>query len=129
MTGGRVRVLVTDNNDKLRALLRRALEREGYAVFEAGTAAELWSALVAFAPDILLLDVALPDNSGWGLLQKLKADPASASIPVLLWSGRYTPQERPVAIELGAEDYLEKGPPSRVVPTIRKVSRDVRQRH
>lgn len=60
-------------------------------------------------PDLLVLDLGFPDADGRDLLSKLKADPRTADIPVLVWSGeRDLEKERRIALSLGAEDYVEK---------------------
>jgi len=60
-------------------------------------------------PDLIVLDIGFPDADGRDVLAQLKAEPRTASIPVLVWSGRHDlDSERRIAIALGAEDYVEK---------------------
>lgn len=72
-------------------------------------------------PDLIVLDIGLPDIDGRDLLSTLKKNSATSAIPVLVWSGRYADSDRDVALELGAEDYVEKSVPSALVSKIQRV--------
>ncbi|AXJ05373.1 hybrid sensor histidine kinase/response regulator [Pseudomonas fluorescens] len=78
-----IRLLIVDDNVATRYALRRRLERHGYEVFEAGTGGE-GLALIASEPlDALILDVNLPDMSGFDIVRELRADPGTALLPVI----------------------------------------------
>jgi len=78
-----IRLLIVDDNVATRYALRRRLERHGYEVFEAGTGGE-GLALIASEPlDALILDVNLPDMSGFDIVRKLRAEPGTALLPVI----------------------------------------------
>jgi DNA-binding response OmpR family regulator len=72
-------------------------------------------------PDLIVLDIALPDSDGRDLLAAVKKDPKTFNVPVVVWSGRYADSDRAIVLDLGAEDYVEKGPPSGLVPKIERV--------
>jgi DNA-binding response OmpR family regulator len=114
-------ILVVEDNEKLLALLRRALEREGYRVIPALSGSDMRKLLHVVKPDLIVLDVGLPDVDGRDLLAALKKDPGTFHIPVLIWSGRKPGSDRRIALDLGAEDYVEKGAPSALVPKIERV--------
>ena len=114
-------ILVVEDNELLLALLRRALEREGYHVIAAANGVELMTLLHGSQPDLIVLDIGLPDVDGRDLLAAMKKDPRTFQIPVVVWSGRDPDSNRRIALELGAEDYVEKGAPSRLVPKIERV--------
>jgi CheY-like chemotaxis protein len=117
-----VRILVADDNAELQALAKRVLEREGYVVSQVLTGVEMTRAIICNPlPDLVVLDIALPDADGRDLLASLKKDPRTAAIPVVVWSGRDPDSDRRIALELGAEDYLEKGSPSALVSKIERV--------
>ena len=116
-----VTILVADDNVKLQELVKRSFEREGYAIVQAFTGAELRQALSQVVPDLIVLDVTLPDADGRDLLATLKKEPTTASIPVVVWSGRDAASDRRIAIDLGAEDYVEKGPPSALVAKVERL--------
>ncbi|QTD30945.1 response regulator [Pseudomonas fluorescens] len=78
-----IRLLIVDDNVATRYALRRRLERHGYEVFEAGTGGD-GLALIASEPlDALILDVNLPDMSGFDIVRKLRTDPGTALLPVI----------------------------------------------
>ena len=105
----------------LQKLVKRSFEREGLVVVQAFSGADLARELASATPDLIVLDVALPDADGRDLLAKLKKDPKTASIPVIIWSGRDAGSDRRISLELGAEDYIEKGPPSTLVGKIERL--------
>ena len=101
-----IRILVIDDQETTRYVFRRILIRAGYVVEEASTGAEgLEKALGA--PDLIIADVNLPDMLGYDLCRRLKANPWSASIPVLQISASFVSDESKVqALEGGADSYL-----------------------
>jgi CheY-like chemotaxis protein len=114
-------ILIAEDDVKLRHLLRRALERDGYKVAEAESGDELIEHLARAKPDLIVLDIRLPDADGRDLLARLKRDPATAAIPVVVWSGYHADSSQRIAIELGAEDFVEKGAPSVLVGKIERI--------
>jgi len=119
--GDGAKILVVEDNEQLLKLLRRALEREGYEVIAASSGLELMELVYGSRPNLIVLDVGLPGVDGRDLLASLKKDPKTFSIPVIVWSGRDPDTTRRVVLDLGAEDYVEKGPPSTLVPKIERV--------
>ena len=115
------KILVVEDNEVLLRLLRRALEREGYEVIPALNGVDMMKLVKVSKPDLVVLDVGLPDVDGRDLLAALKKDPRTSAIPVLVWSGRDPESDRRIVLELGAEDYVAKGPPSTLVPKIERV--------
>jgi CheY-like chemotaxis protein len=116
------RILVADDNEQLQALVKRLLERDGYVVTQVFTGIEMTREISQSPlPDLIVLDVALPDADGRDLLASLKKDPKTAAIPVVVWSGRDADSDRRIALELGAEDYVEKGALSALVPKIERI--------
>ncbi len=119
--GTGIKILVVEDNDLLLGLLRRALEREGYEVVPVLSGVEMMKLLYVTKPDLIVLDVGLPDVDGRDLLAALKKDPRTVAIPVLVWSGRDPESDRRIVLDLGAEDYVAKGSPSTLVPKIERV--------
>jgi DNA-binding response OmpR family regulator len=115
------RILVAEDDEKLQELVKRKLEREGYRVAQAFNGAELARAVSQAKPDLIVLDLKLPDADGRDLLSMLKRDPTTAPIPVLVWSGRDPGSDRQIALDLGAEDYVEKGAPSELASKIERI--------
>jgi len=101
-----INVLVVDDTLANRWVLTRVLEEGGYRVIEGETAADAVR-LAADRPDLIVLDVRLPDGSGFEIARSLKADPRTADIPLLLISASFTsPNERARGLDAGADGYL-----------------------
>lgn len=98
-------VLVVDDEDNIRRPLRHILERDGYRVVEARTGEEGLAKAAAEHPDVILLDVRLPDIDGFQVLTRLRADAGLAPIPVILVS---IMEARERGFQLGAQDYFPK---------------------
>ncbi|MDQ3168851.1 MAG: protein kinase [Acidobacteriota bacterium] len=107
-TTGAGEILIVDDEEGNRDLLRRRLERNGYAAIEA-TSGEEALAIVARQPvDLVLLDMLMPGLDGHAVLERLKADPGTRDIPVIMVSALDSLQEIAKCIRAGAEDYLPK---------------------
>jgi DNA-binding response OmpR family regulator len=99
------RVLVVDDDDAVRLLVRRALEREGLRVEEAPDAARALEAFEQTPWDLVVLDVSLPDLSGLDLLRRFRD---IGDVPVIMLSGRGDEADRVAGLESGADDYVVK---------------------
>lgn len=101
-----IRILTVDDNEALRYSLVRSLRDAGYQVLEAKTGAEAL-ARAAELPDLITLDVNLPDMNGFQVCRRIKADPATTHIPILHVSSTFVdPQSRVRGLEGGADAYL-----------------------
>ena len=98
-------VLVVDDDDDLRSALSDLLGDNGYMVVEASTGTEAIELCARHRPDVVLLDLGLPDVSGLDVLNELSE---SAIAPVIVLSGRSGESDRVVGLELGADDYISK---------------------
>jgi two-component system KDP operon response regulator KdpE len=101
----RDKVLVVDDEPHIRRLILAALERAGYAAIEAGTGREALERLRAERPDVVLLDLGLPDRDGLELVPLVKREGDTTLIVV---SARDATDEKVAALDLGADDYLTK---------------------
>jgi len=100
-------ILVVDDTLANRWVLTRVLEEGGFKVVQGENAAEGLRHLAAHSPDLIVLDVRLPDASGFDLARTLKADSNTADIPLLLISASFTsPNERARGLDAGADGYL-----------------------
>lgn len=102
------RVLVVDDDPMNRLLLRRALEREGLTVEVAVDGGEAWELLGPGGFDLVLLDIVMPVLDGYGVLTRMRADPALRALPVVVISGSDDRAGVIRCIELGADDFLPK---------------------
>jgi DNA-binding response OmpR family regulator len=102
----KITILAVDDNEALRYSLVRTLRDAGYQVIEAGTGSEALS-LAAENPDVITLDVHLPDIPGFEVCKQLKSDPATSHIPILHLSSTYIDAEARVqGLSSGADAYL-----------------------
>jgi CheY-like chemotaxis protein len=102
---GKVTVLVVDDNEDMARFYRGATVGTRYHIVHITQGRGMLDALEAVAPDVIVLDVMLPDIDGWRLLMRLREDPASRSIPVIVCS---VVREEGLALSLGAVRYLPK---------------------
>jgi two-component system phosphate regulon response regulator OmpR len=115
-------ILVVDDDARLRALLSRFLAENGFRVTTAENAAEARDRLRFLNPDLLVLDVMMPGESGLGLTEALRQE--NRDLPVLLLTARDAPEDRISGFEAGADDYLAKGSdPRELVLRIRAMLR------
>lgn len=120
----RKRVLLVDDEPEIANVLRTYLEREGLVVETCGTVADALVLLGHEAPDILVLDVTLPDGSGLDVLRAAAAP--GSRIPTLMLTARSDEADRVVGLELGADDYVTKPfSPREVVARVRSILRRV----
>jgi DNA-binding response OmpR family regulator len=101
-------VLVIDDDADLVRFVRMSLAREGYEVASALEATSGLRLAVESPPDLILLDVLMPDLDGLELLGQLRANPATTSVPVVLLTARTQARDRVRGLELGADDYITK---------------------
>lgn len=99
-----VTILVVDDEPAIRRLLHVSLARAGYRVTEAGSARETLSAVHIDKPDVVLLDLGLPDRDGLELIPMIK----TAGATVIVVSARDATEQKVAALDLGADDYVSK---------------------
>jgi excisionase family DNA binding protein len=101
-------VLLVDDDEKVRELVRVNLEFEGYSVREAGSAEEGLSAIEEAKPDLVLLDVMMPQTDGWEMLRKIQEQYGAGAIPVVMFSGKVDEQALEQASTSGAQAFVGK---------------------
>lgn len=99
------RILVVDDERPIRRYLRTALSSQGYQVIEAATGEEALSAAVTSHPDLIILDLGLPDMDGIDVTRQVRE---WSQIPILILSVREHEQEKVATLDAGADDYLTK---------------------
>ena len=101
-------VLVVDDDPQVREVVRVNLEIEGYTVREAGNAEEGLAAVDDDAPDLILLDVMMPQVDGWEMLRRIQERHGAGSIPVVMFSGHVESDAAREAAERGARAFVGK---------------------
>ena len=105
MTLGNQRVLVVDDEAPIRRYLRAALGAQGLTVFESATGQEAVQAVLSHRPDIIILDLVLPDMDGIEVTRRLRE---WSQTPIIILSVREAEQDKIAALDAGADDYLTK---------------------
>lgn len=105
MTNPTLRILVVDDEPAIRRFLRTSLGAQGYQVFEAGSGSEALQAVHANRPDLLILDLGLPDLDGVQVTRTLRE---WSQMPIIILSVRDQEADKIAALDAGADDYLTK---------------------
>ena len=98
-------ILLVEDEAQIRHFVRLALEEDGCSVREAGTLAEALAALASCAPDLVILDLGLPDGSGIDFIRQTRC---ASPLPILILSARAAEDDKIEALDAGADDYLTK---------------------
>jgi DNA-binding response OmpR family regulator len=118
------RILVVDDDREIIRLLRAYLEQAGYQVLVAGDGESALHILRRERPDLVILDLMLPDRDGWDVTRVVRSDPGLATMPLIMLTARVEDSDKIVGLELGADDYVTKPfNPREVVARVRAVLR------
>jgi excisionase family DNA binding protein len=101
-------VLIVDDDERLREYVRVNLEAEGYEVREAGSAEEGLEALGERSPDLILLDVMMPQVDGWETLRRIQEHTGVGAIPVIMFSGKVDERSAAEAESRGVQGFIGK---------------------
>jgi CheY-like chemotaxis protein len=101
-------ILVVDDNEAGQLLACTVLQLEGFRVDSAGSAEQVLERLNLRMPDLILMDVQLPGQDGLALTRKLKADPATAAIPIVALTAHAMAGDREQALAAGCAGYISK---------------------
>jgi two-component system alkaline phosphatase synthesis response regulator PhoP len=119
-----IKILVIDDEANIVRLVRDYLEQAGYRVLTAANAETGLHILRRETPDLLVLDLGLPDRDGWDLTRLVRSDRQLANIPIIMLTARVDENDRIIGLELGADDYITKPfNPREVVARVRAVLR------
>jgi two-component system, cell cycle response regulator DivK len=103
------RILVVDDSDDVRSFLVLLLERSGgYETLEAGTGIEAVEKAISEKPDLILMDIKLPDISGFDATEAIKNNPGAAQIPIVAFSALFSVEWKQKALKAGMVAYLQK---------------------
>jgi DNA-binding response OmpR family regulator len=118
------RVLVVEDDRDIAELVRRYLERAGFAVTHVSSGKDALTRLAQGPPDLLLLDLMLPHVDGIEICRAARANPATAAIPIIMLTARAEESERIAGLEVGADDYVPKPfSPNELVARVRALLR------
>jgi DNA-binding response OmpR family regulator len=102
------KVLLVEDEPNIMEAIRFFLSRDGWKVSCHSDGATALAEITRVAPDVVVLDVMLPNRSGFDVLRDLRADPALAALPVLMLTAKGQAKDRSRARELGASDFMTK---------------------
>ena len=118
------RILVVDDDPQIVRLLRAYLEQAGFEVVVAYDGETALQAVRRERPDLVVLDLMLPNRDGWEVTRLVRGDPRVASMPIVMLTARVEDMDKIVGLELGADDYVTKPfNPQVVVARVRAVLR------
>jgi two-component system alkaline phosphatase synthesis response regulator PhoP len=121
------RVLLVEDEQDVAELIRFNFAREGHDVRVAVTGADALRQAREFRPEVILLDIMVPQLNGWEVCRRLKEDPETRSIPVIMVTGRVEEGDKILGFELGADDYVTKPfSPRELLARVRAVLRRAR---
>ena len=101
-------ILIVDDSEPNLILLRSLLLLEGYRVSTARNGLEALEAALSEPPDLVLLDVMMPEMDGYEVCQRLKAHPSTSDVPIIFVTAKGEVNERVIGLEVGADDYISK---------------------
>ena len=102
------KILIVDDEPAIRFLIASTLEDEGYELFEAADGMEAYNLVGHIKPNLIILDVMMPGLTGYELCAKLKQDPATRNIIIIMLTAKGQEQDRLQSQQAGADHYLRK---------------------
>jgi two-component system phosphate regulon response regulator PhoB len=109
------KVLIVDDDPDIRTLYRLVLHQEGLEVIEAESGQQALDIIQAEVPALVLLDIMMPDMDGYEVCRRLRANPQTAALPVLMFSAKGTSADRKSGLRVGANDFVVKSAGPRVL--------------
>ena len=119
-------VMYVEDNLENRILVRRVLMAEGYDVLEAGSAQEALQVLEEQVPDLILVDINMPEIDGYTLTRKIRSMPGLANVPIVALTANVLRGDREKSLEAGCDGYIQKPVDIDVLP--QQVERYIRKR-
>ena len=101
-------IYILEDDASIRKLVMYTLESQGYEVEGFEVPSAFWQAMAQRRPELVLLDIMLPEEDGLSVLQKLRAEPSTHHLPVVMLTARNTEYDRVVGLDSGADDFISK---------------------
>lgn len=101
-------VYILEDDDNIRKLINYSLKSQGFEVQDFALPSVFWSALQTTNPDLLLLDIMLPEEDGISILKKLRSNPKTSTIPVIMLTAKDSEYDVVTGLDSGADDYVTK---------------------
>lgn len=118
------RILVVDDDKEIVRIVRAYLEKAGYSVLTANDGETALHIIRSDRPDLVVLDLMMPNRDGWSVARLVRADEALAKIPIVMLTARVETDDKILGLDIGADDYISKPfNPNEVVARVRAVLR------
>lgn len=101
-------IYILEDDDNIRKLINYSLKSQGFEVQDFALPSAFWSALQTINPDLLLLDIMLPEEDGISILKKLRSNPKTSAIPVIMLTAKDSEYDVVTGLDSGADDYVTK---------------------
>lgn len=101
-------VYILEDDDNIRKLINYSLKSQGFEVQDFALPSAFWSALQTTNPDLLLLDIMLPEEDGISILKRLRSNPKTSTIPVIMLTAKDSEYDVVTGLDSGADDYVTK---------------------
>ncbi len=101
-------IYLLEDDDNIRSFVSYALNSSGFEVKGFGAPSEFWRAMETQQPDLLLLDIMLPEEDGISVLKKLREKTETAKLPIIMLTAKATEYDKVVGLDSGADDYIAK---------------------
>jgi len=101
-------IYLVEDDDNIRKLVNYALTKEGFEVIGAPSPKEFWENMHTVMPELVLLDIMLPEEDGLSVLKKLKENAATEHIPVIMLTAKNSEFDKVTGLDMGADDYIAK---------------------
>ncbi len=101
----KTRIAIIEDEDNIREICKRYLEREGYEVYTAVNGTEGWNVFQQYQPDLIILDLMMPEKDGWELCEEIRQH---SNVPIIMLTARGEERERILGLTMGADDYVTK---------------------
>ena len=101
-------IYLLEDDDSIRKLVIYALESQQFPAEGFSEAESFWAAMAQQTPSLILLDIMLPGEDGISVLRRLRADPGTAAVPVIMLTAKNTEYDRVQGLDAGADDYISK---------------------
>jgi len=103
-----LKILIVEDNEVSRDMLSRRFQRRGYSVVTAEDGGQGYSLACSEIPDVILMDISLPEMDGWEVTRLLKANEATRQVPIIALTAHILVDDRAKAFEAGCDDYETK---------------------
>lgn len=101
-------VYFVEDDDNIRKLVCYALAKEGYEIYGFSRPSEFWQNMSANVPELILLDIMLPEEDGLSILRKLRQSPETADVPIIMITAKSSEYDKVAGLDGGADDYVSK---------------------